>query len=59
MSVYHRLRPGIRRAGYDPEQLYPFLRKDSIAGFVFIERLGRPCCVQVRDFERIDDSPGE
>jgi hypothetical protein len=52
--IYYRLRPGVHQPAFRLGEPYPFLRRDSVEGYMFLELSGRPGCVPEREFERVE-----
>jgi len=54
LTIYYRLRRGAHLPAFNAGELYSFLRRDNVEGYIFLELMGKPRCVPERDFERIE-----
>ena len=53
-AIYYRLRSGFHQPAFHPGELYQFLRKDMVEGYIFLLLGGRPRCVSEAAFERAE-----
>ena len=57
-ATYYRLRPGVRHPAFRSGELYKFLQRDTVEGYIFVQLGDRPRCVLERDFEPIEQESG-
>jgi hypothetical protein len=44
----------MRQPAFRAGELYRFLRRDSVEGYIFLDLAGKPRCVLGRDFEEVE-----